>query len=132
MRKMITTKCPDCGLERQIRLSNYLRGGETGLCLPCFNARHRTGHKHDGYVFIKALGHPRATKQGFVKRAILILEAKLGCHLLRTEYVHHLNGIRDDDRPENLTIITNSEHAKLHMKAKPNIKNRYQKALSQR
>lgn len=125
MSKMIVTKCPDCGTERMMRLSNYIRGNETGLCLSCFNKRHGNGHKHEGYVFVKQAGHPRATKEGFVKRAVLVLETKLGRHLNRQEHLHHINGIRDDDRPENLTILTNGEHARLHMTAKPNIKNRY-------
>lgn len=129
---MIMAKCPDCETERMIRLSNYLRGNKTGLCLSCFNKRHKNGYRHEGYVFIKMAGHPRATTEGFVKRAILVLEAKLGRYLSPSEHTHHINGIRDDDRPENITAFTNSEHTRLHMTAKPNIKNRYTMALTQR
>ena len=132
MSKMIMARCPDCRKVRMIRLSNYIRGNKTGLCLSCFNIRHGNGHKHEGYVFVKRVGHPRSTKEGFVKLAVLVVEAKLGRHLNRQEHIHHINGIRDDDRPENLMILTNSEHTRLHMKAKPNIKNRYEMALSQR
>lgn len=121
-----------------MRLSNYHRGNDTGLCISCFNlsgdnVRNRSdGHTHEGYVFVKCANHPRATKEGFVKRAVLVLETKLGRHLSRSEHSHHLNGKRDDDGPENLAVVSSSEHARLHMKVRPNIKNRYQMALTQR
>jgi len=89
------------------------------------------GFYKDGYYFVRSEGHSRADKDGFVKRAILVLEAKLGRSLLDSEHTHHLNNVRSDDRPENLNALTNSQHATLHMKAKPNIKNRYQLALTQ-
>ncbi len=135
MGRMVEVTCPDCGLARQMRFSNYERGGMTGLCLPCVNIRmgkEKDGYIHEGYKFVKFPSHHRATKEGFVKRAILVMEAKLGRLLETQEHIHHLNGIRDDDRPENLVVLTNSEHASLHMKAKPNIKNRYVLALSQK
>ncbi len=142
MSRMQSVKCPDCGEERQVRLSNYQREGTTKLCLSCFSKtklgkrlRDRNkcyGHKHEGYVFLKVVGHPRATKEGFVKRAVLAIEGAIGRKLSRQEHIHHINGIRDDDRLENLTVMTNSEHAYLHMKAHPNIKNRYQMVSPQR
>jgi hypothetical protein len=134
--------CPDCRKVRWMRIQNFERGGKTGLCIACFNKRKRGTHwlyykdekhilMHDGYALVYSPNHPRAIYGGFVKRAVLVMEEKLGRQLEHTEHIHHLNGKRDDDRMENLTIVTNSEHARLHMKAKPNIKNKYQVALSQ-
>lgn len=33
--------------------------------------------------------------------------------------VHHINGIKTDNRPENLIVLTNSDHIKLHYKTAP-------------
>jgi len=67
----------------------------------------------EGYVYIFKPEHPRATRHGkYVKRADLLLETKLGRPLQVGEIAHHLNGIRDDDSPDNLELRTKSSHGK--------------------
>ena len=48
-------------------------------------------------------------------RARIVLEAVLGRRLLDSEDAHHLNGIKSDDRPENLIAIDRAEHARRHI-----------------
>jgi hypothetical protein len=58
-----------------------------------------------GYVMLQAPEHPRAPSgNGYVFEHILVMEQLLGRYLCRDETVHHRNGVRDDNRPENLEL----------------------------
>lgn len=57
-----------------------------------------------GYVVIFEPTHPNARKDGYVAEHKKVMAAKLGRPLERFEEVHHKNGIRSDNRPENLEL----------------------------
>jgi hypothetical protein len=67
----------------------------------------------DGYVHIRTENHPRAVNN-YVKRAVLVLESKLGRYLTVDEISHHINEVKDDDRPENLEPMTRLKHNQHH------------------
>ena len=71
-----------------------------------------------GYVWVYSPDHPfkNAMGAGYVKRARLVMERKLGRYLLPTEIVHHINGIKDDDKKENLLVTNLSSHQSEHQK----------------
>lgn len=75
----------------------------------------RPAYTHDrvkteqGYVRIKTPGHPRGGKYGWVLEHIVVMEGQLGRELLPGESVHHINGIRDDNRPGNLELWVTSQ-----------------------
>lgn len=48
-----------------------------------------------------------------VKQHRWIVEGILGRPLEASEDVHHINGVKDDNRPENLQVLEHGEHAKV-------------------
>lgn len=70
----------------------------------------------DGYIKVYVPDHPNCTSDGYVMKHILVVERMIGRHLTKDECVHHINHIRDDNRPENLKLMTKAEHMSMHMK----------------
>lgn len=48
------------------------------------------------------------------KEHVLVAEADLGRKLRPDEHVHHINGVKTDNRLENLCVMTQVEHARAH------------------
>lgn len=77
------------------------------------------GHRKkraDGYIRVYCPEHPYATKDGYVMEHILVMEKAIGRYITREEVVHHKNKIRDDNRLENLELMTFKAHAGFHSK----------------
>jgi hypothetical protein len=72
---------------------------------PLAPLREKRGWRMDrGYIVVFEPMHPNARKDGYVAEHIKVMAAKLGRPLERFEEVHHKNGIRHDNRPENLEL----------------------------
>lgn len=67
-----------------------------------------------GYKLIKMPEHHRADKKGYVLEHILVFEKETGLQVPNDCCVHHLNGIKSDNRIENLCLMSHSAHTKLH------------------
>lgn len=64
-----------------------------------------------GYVLVKIQNHPHANNAGYIREHRLVMEQILGRHLDPKEVVHHRNGDRSDNRPENLELFpSNGSH----------------------
>jgi hypothetical protein len=70
----------------------------------------KTKHKK-GYVLVNCPGHPRVLNQtdSYIMEHILVMEDCLGRYLHPGENVHHKNGVKDDNRPENLELWCTSQ-----------------------
>lgn len=73
----------------------------------------RFTHKY-GYVMLYRPDHPRADSKGYIPEHRLLMEESLGRPLTANEDVHHINGVKDDNRLENLVVLTKSDHHRLH------------------
>lgn len=132
--RRLWAQCPICKENRWLRFSNYDKekreGFDSQICRRCWymsrlgkQAKHpnwKGGRWYNqGYVFTKIeITDPMitmATQRGngftyYIPEHRLIFARYLGRCLQRREVVHHLNGIRDDNRIENLAILTKNTH----------------------
>ena len=67
-----------------------------------------------GYVGIYKPDHPFSSKDGVIMEHRIVAEEMIGRFLRKDEVVHHKNGIRDDNRPENLVVMTFGKHVAMH------------------
>lgn len=121
--KFMRHTCEICGRERWVRFRGKLPPKHCWHCqIKILMQRHGSLHPmwkggqtvQCGYVVIYKPNHPNHDINGYVKRGRLILESKLGKILLRQMDIHHINGIKTDDRPTNLMTLSHSEHSRLH------------------
>lgn len=97
--------------ETRKKLSASLKGR---IKKPSKYGGHRK-QRSDGYIAVYVPDHPYSAKDGYVLEHILVMEEKIGRYITRDEVVHHKNHIRNDNRIENLELMTFKEHSRLHL-----------------
>lgn len=118
--KYIWHACEECGRERWVKL--YKNKPERPLCRHCAHSRERSPlwrggkQRHSyGYIEVKLpyndFFYLMANKAGYIPEHRLVMARYLNRRLLSWEIVHHKNGIKDDNRLENLALLpTNLQH----------------------
>ena len=94
------------GKKNHFSRDKYVREGEKS---PNWKGGRKTER---GYILVYLPKHPRAVK-GYVREHRLVMEKKLGRYLKPNEIVHHMNHIKDDNREENLMILSKSKHGEI-------------------
>lgn len=98
-----TGLCGSCGRKEGFKKGNIVQSGEN-------NATFKGRITDRGYILVYSPEHPYRTKNKYVLEHRLVMEKKLGRYLTKDEVVHHLNGIKNDNRPENLCVIKKENH----------------------
>ena len=114
--------CQGCGKKFDARIS-YVKRGQMKYCSrKCQdfkgekNSNWRGGKRitRKGYILIYSPIHPFADVNKECLEHRLIMENHIGRYLKSAEVVHHINGIKYDNRLENLKLFINEkEHQKI-------------------
>lgn len=72
------------------------------------------GKTSRGYNLIFQPDHHRADSRGYVLEHILVFEQATGISVPVGCCIHHLNGTKDDNRIENLCMMTHGAHTAMH------------------
>ena len=112
--------CPTCGKELRLKPSQGMRIFCSKLCNGIgktkwpleriHNGRHARKDRW-GYVMLWEPTHPNRSYKGWQPEHRLVVEKVLGRYLTPIEQVDHINGVKDDNRPENLQVLDARSHS---------------------
>lgn len=91
-------------------LKYYRKKNGLPLDFPRMRNANGEGHRDNGgYRIIVKHGHANSQKCGRIFEHVYLMSEYLKRPLLKGETVHHKNGIRNDNRPENLELWTRQQ-----------------------
>lgn len=92
------------------RPMRFVRGHNTRVDNPNGNDGFARNH---GYRLVHVPDHPQSDNSGYVPEHRLVAESALGYPVPNGSPVHHVNGVKDDNRHTNLVVCEDQAYHKL-------------------
>lgn len=125
MKRRVPTPCKVCGVVHDVIISSLnkaIRDKGYYRCRSCSNTERNVAlskpvgstrvHKQSGYI------EEKSTSGEWRRQHILVMERHIGRRITKEENVHHKNGVKTDNRIENLELMTYAEHTAEHNRGK--------------
>lgn len=107
-------KSPTLGYKYTDEQRKRMATAQKGEKSPRWNGGKRkvqSKNKQGYYVFLLKPEHPSAQPStGYIAEHRFVMEEHLGRQLQDDENVHHINGVKHDNRIENLAVVKHSNH----------------------
>lgn len=94
---------------RKEQRNRYRKKNGIPIDLPLLQAPHGSGTSQYGYRILTKKDHPNSSKSGRILEHVFVMSNHLRRPLTTFENVHHINGIRSDNRIENLELWSTSQ-----------------------
>lgn len=116
------------GRPRRYKLHHSLNRHRNKFPLGSEHPDWKGGRVKDSYGYYLVWNNdPRFKRKGthYVKEHVLIMERYLGRRLKAEEVVHHINGVKTDNRLKNLKLTSKFDHRRLYHKMSHNVDGRF-------
>lgn len=127
---ILDKKCPHCGNIYQVKSQCFLKYRKfcSKPCAVKFQIKNNPREKQfawkggesihkSGYIMIRLKSNEFPNKIGrYVMKHRFIMEEYLGKKISKNQDVHHINGDKQDNRIQNLIVLTKKEHQNSHHK----------------
>jgi hypothetical protein len=123
--------CSQCGKKYNDKKWFYFKTKDIWFCsrscmcryVQLNSKRYKREMINDGRKYKLIKSHHRACKSGYVLNSILVMEEKLGRKINKGEIIHHIDGDKTNDSPNNLMVCSSQlEHLSYHKQKKIKIK----------
>lgn len=111
-------RCPDCNVliapyKKRCQSCNAKKRWRDGTLKPHPNSRKVGRVRHSGGYIMLWMPEDTRTKNGYMLEHTIVWERHHGKPLPKGWVIHHLNGIRDDNRLVNLVGLPDRKHRRI-------------------